>query len=256
LSGFGFILTIIINVLAYYSNTLLHRGLYYLYIHDIILTMRNFNAEPKTVVPWLATAVLGGLALHLAGKNRVAEQQVRTAEKAEAHIMHQATHDELTGLLNRRGLENLLAGNKPPRAILYADSTNLKAVNDKLSHDRGDQAITATADILKASLRPGDIAARTGGDEFLVLLDAERRESQDNLSPDELLAPVTSRIQKATQNLLELPENADLVSTGFDLAVGGAVWEQGMSIDDLRGAAEQAMYAAKTVQHQTNGQHR
>lgn len=194
--------------------------------------------------------------MYLAGKSRVSEQRAREAEKAEAHIMHQATHDELTGLLNRRGLEKLLAERRPPRAILYADSTNLKKVNDDLGHDRGDQAIIATANILKSGLRPGDVAARTGGDEFLVLLDTERRENQDTLSPDELLTPVSGRIHGATQSLLSLPENTDLVKAGFDIAVGGAVWEQGMSVDDLRSAAEQAMYAAKTLQHEANGRHR
>lgn len=197
--------------------------------------MNRFNKEPSRAIPSAANIALAGVALYLFGKNR--------------RLHHEATHDELTGLINRRGLNELLDGNRPPRALLYADSTELKKVNDTISHARGDDAIKETMRVLKDSLRPDDVVARIGGDEFLVLLDPTRRKSQDPLSPEQILNPVIARISEETQALLQLEENADLVATGFNIAVGGAVWEQGMSIEDLRNAAEQEMYAAKALQH-------
>ncbi len=224
--------------------------------YNTSMSRRNPNAEPKTGLPLAAQVTLAGAALYFANKSRQAEHRAKQAEKAEEHIMHQATHDELTGLLNTRGLEKLLAENRPPRAMVYADSTNLKGVNDTLGHDRGNEAIIKTAEVLQNNLRPGDVLARIGGDEFLVLLDPERREDQDILTPDELLGPVISRIGEATHGLLADEENADLVKAGFNIAVGGAVWQQGMAVDDLRGAAEAAMYDAKEIQHAANGSHR
>lgn len=88
--------------------------------------------------------------------------------------------DELTGLYNRRGFMNLArhhaqVSGRSRRGMLlfYADLDNLKLINDNFGHQMGDQAIIATASILKGSFRTSDIIARIGGDEFVVLaLDA------------------------------------------------------------------------------------
>lgn len=201
---------------------------------------QRFNIEPKVAIPWIASIALGGLSIYQRYKRREAE--------------HEATHDKLTGLLNERGLNKLLGENKPPRALLYVDGTNQKAINDNIGHARGDEAIVGTAKVLAESLRPGDVAARVGGDEFLVLLDTKRRTSPEPLSPDELLTPVTARIYDKTQTFLDA--NPDLKAEGFDIAVGGIVWQDGMSAKDAQLGAESAMYVNKDLQHQTNGQHR
>lgn len=95
-------------------------------------------------------------------------------------LERQSQHDELTGLLNRRGflnrIEHVLKTNEGTRgAVLYLDLDGLKDINDTLGHDVGDQAICHTARILEGCLPKGGLLARLGGDEFVmfVLLGAE-----------------------------------------------------------------------------------
>lgn len=88
--------------------------------------------------------------------------------------------DPLTGLLNRRGfyqtVENLLLrGERSDSSwvLLYLDLDGFKRVNDSLGHDAGDRVLRWVSEQLKACLRPFDILARMGGDEFTALLDLE-----------------------------------------------------------------------------------
>lgn len=91
-------------------------------------------------------------------------------------LTHQATHDSLTGLFNRRGtlefLEHVLAtvSEQRPVGLLFLDLDRFKAVNDALGHRGGDRFITIIADRLLRSLEPGSVAGRMGGDEFVVIL--------------------------------------------------------------------------------------
>ncbi len=96
----------------------------------------------------------------------------------QAEMLRQARTDPLTGLLNRRAfLEELerrldrLAHERRPGALLFVDLDNLKQVNDRLGHEVGDAAIRATAELLRAAVRPTDLVARLGGDEFALWLD-------------------------------------------------------------------------------------
>ncbi len=183
--------------------------------------------------------------------------QKKANEEAE-RVDREANYDELTGLLNLRGLNRELAKSPQPVAVLYVDGTNQKAINDIMTHQRGDDAIIGTANVITSSLRPDDIAARIGGDEFLVILNREPRDpahDEDLRSPDEVLGAVMGRVKSNTDSFLV--ENPDLVEkAGFDIAVGGVIWDEGLSIVELKNSAEAAMYAAKQKQHAANGSHR
>src|SRR6185295_5474437 len=86
-----------------------------------------------------------------------------------------ALHDPLTGLLNRAGLRDHVdtawAVRRPdePLAILFGDLDGFKGVNDSLGHDAGDEVLVHVAERLRAAVRAGDVVARWGGDEFVIL---------------------------------------------------------------------------------------
>jgi diguanylate cyclase (GGDEF)-like protein len=101
-----------------------------------------------------------------------------TAQRKLAHeLSHQATHDTLTGLVNRaefeRRLTHLLAsaGAQSPHALLYLDLDQFKVVNDTCGHVAGDDLLRQISALLRTKLRARDTLARLGGDEFGVLLD-------------------------------------------------------------------------------------
>lgn len=92
-------------------------------------------------------------------------------------IQHDAHHDHLTGLLNRRAfylmseqVASLAQRNKRPLCVLMIDIDHFKKINDRFGHDAGDIAIKRVSKVLKTCSRKSDIIARFGGEEFIVLL--------------------------------------------------------------------------------------
>jgi diguanylate cyclase (GGDEF)-like protein/PAS domain S-box-containing protein len=102
-------------------------------------------------------------------------RDVSTERELSLQLLHQATHDELTGLANRRQFESRLEAlitsrDAPASALLYLDLDQFKVVNDTCGHPAGDQLIRMAADTVRSTVRSGDIVARLGGDEFGLLL--------------------------------------------------------------------------------------
>ena len=101
-------------------------------------------------------------------------------KKYEEKIKYLSFHDSLTGLYNRayfnEELKKCNQSRKLPVTIIMADVDNLKHVNDTLGHEAGDRLLKKVADILMHDFRNEDIIARTGGDEFCIILPDTSRE--------------------------------------------------------------------------------
>lgn len=161
---------------------------------------------------------------------------------AEADSHHRATHDELTGLLNRaalldaigRRLVNDAAGGRAT-AVLFFDCDKFKHVNDTWGHRAGDNLLRDIAVRLPDRLGPADLLARHGGDEFAVLASVE--------TLDEAVALAEEVRRFFTQPVAILPGRGHVVSTSIGVALARPA--DGVTTDDLLARADAAMYEAK-----------
>jgi diguanylate cyclase len=141
---------------------------------------------------------------------RDVSERVVTAEA----LTHQATHDSLTGLANRslfdaaleEELEGLVTDGKRI-AVVYLDLDAFKEINDKFGHAVGDNVLRAVGEVLLASVRDTDVAARVGGDEFAVLLNPVTSVRHSSTIAKRLQANVAAEIIRM------LPETRSIKST-------------------------------------------
>jgi diguanylate cyclase (GGDEF)-like protein len=159
--------------------------------------------------------------------------------KAELAAQALATHDPLTGLLNRRGFQEVIArhvGLDTPRLrVLALDLDGFKAVNDLRGHHVGDALLKAVAARISACVRPIDSVVRLGGDEFVVLL--------SNVTFAEASRLADRLIEDIGQTPFPI-EGAPLVRVGVSIGIACAP-EDGCEIDVLHRRADLALYEAK-----------
>ena len=178
----------------------------------------------------------------LAAREQVeaAEQRISELEMALEAASAKVKEDQLTGAYNRRGLaENFQreisraerTGNDLSVALIDVD--NFKQLNDRYGHLTGDDALKYLVDVIKHNLRPADIVARFGGEEFVLLLpDTPLHEAMDTVQ----------RLQRELTKTFFMANNDRLVIT---FSAGVARWHLGEQDIDVIERADQAMYQAK-----------
>jgi diguanylate cyclase (GGDEF)-like protein/PAS domain S-box-containing protein len=165
---------------------------------------------------------------------------ITDVHRAKEQLEHRALHDDLTGLPNRalllEHLSRALARSRRTGAavgVLFLDLDGFKAINDSFGHSAGDEYLTRVATRIRASVRASDLAARVGGDEFVVVC--------ENLAGPADAAVVADQIQRALAT--EIPLRAASVTAGA--SIGIAVSHPGSAPETLLRDADAAMYVAK-----------
>ncbi len=164
-------------------------------------------------------------------------------EKKKSELEQLAYYDPLTGLPNRRFFfdhANLILENSKrygnPLTLLIIDIDHFKKINDTYGHEAGDLVLKSFADILRKSIRQSDLPARSGGEEFLILM------PNTNLSQGKVVA---ERIRTKFQNSLIVYEGKEIRAT---LSGGLASYKEGVeTVDDLTRMADKALYKAKEL---------
>lgn len=158
----------------------------------------------------------------------------------QQHLSHLATEDPLTRLLNRRGLEDALhvslahaSRQDLPTSAIMIDIDHFKKVNDSFGHDTGDNVIRMVASLIGRMCRGSDVVARTGGEEFLVILPST------DLDSARILA---ERIRLA---IGDHPLLVDQLRIPVTVSLGVASTRGDVTLDKLAQDADRAMYLAK-----------
>lgn len=171
-------------------------------------------------------------------KRRHDEEELRALHDK---LREEAIHDPLTGLYNRRYLEETLKRELSraerdghPLSVLMGDIDHFKRLNDTYGHPAGDDVLRALGSLLRRNVRASDIPCRYGGEEFVVVL------------PNTPLEVARERAELVRQNFADLPiafggrQLESTVSIGVSVYLG-----HGDTVDALISAADQALYKAK-----------
>ena len=163
---------------------------------------------------------------------------------ADEVLRHRVLHDSLTGLPNRLSFieslrDALRRGNASgsPVGVLFLDLDHFKLINDSIGHHAGDELLRAVAPRLRAHLRPGDIVARFGGDEFGVLV--------DRLADEEEAVAIAGRVADAFAEPYSMGGADHFVTASIGIAVARPSGREPVDAELLIRDADAAMYRAK-----------
>lgn len=191
----------------------------------ILPTSRSFSRNAKKV---------------LENVNTLLPQVVSRARGAE-ELAYRATHDSLTGLLNRRGLEETFPQNlshlstKMDRTVFFFDLDKFKEVNDQFGHAVGDEYLIEIAKRLTETSRPVDSIARIGGDEFVIV--AQGFDSEEALN---------TAAQRFLDNLSKPFTTLQKINLKPRVSVGIAQWKSHEGLAAAISHADSRMYEAKS----------
>lgn len=178
---------------------------------------------------------------------QAARDEASRAEQRIAELQHELEeasrlmrHDQLTGALNRRGLEETFEKEsaralrrKVSLCVALLDIDNFKKLNDTYGHQAGDDALIHLVSVIRQNLRPNDVVARLGGEEFIILYPESDLEQS---------AAALVRLQRELTKAYFLADEQKILIT---FSAGVSPWSHGEPMDEVIERADKAMYEAK-----------
>ncbi len=168
-------------------------------------------------------------------------QDVTERKRAEEILAHEATHDPLTGALNRRAVLDTLSRecsrerrHHSGLAVVICDIDHFKKINDTHGHMVGDEVLCGLVRLLECHLRPYDYLGRWGGEEFVLILPAVKEKDEDGLY---------ERLRKV---VMDTTIHTKAGSISITISLGVKLWKENENADQMITAADVALYRAKS----------
>ncbi|WP_296231759.1 sensor domain-containing diguanylate cyclase [Pseudomonas sp. UBA4617] len=214
-------------------------------VHQLPLIVLVAHSADEVFQSWRRTAIMvsvatGLLCVGILWLTLLLGRELRRRQEAEQGLETLAATDSLTGLANRRRLDQVLRQewtraqrSRKPLAVLMVDVDHFKAFNQRHGHAGGDHALREVAKTIEACIRrPADLAARYGGEEFQVVL------PETDLAGAQLLA---ERIRASVEALAPFADDARSVT----VSIGIGLSDTQHDLARVLGAADEALYRAK-----------
>ncbi|WP_420170115.1 diguanylate cyclase [Neptuniibacter caesariensis] len=227
-----------VNTAEFYINpddrdrmvlSLMHKG----HVTDFDCELKNHHGEPF----W---ALFSATLIEVQGEQAVfAAMSDISARKALEGMLHKQAHtDPLTGILNRRAVLDLSSQYKKAAEdesvfVAMLDLDYFKRLNDTYSHSAGDQVLKAFASEVSGLLRDGDVFARMGGEEFLVMLSVGSEEQAELI------------LQRIREKIAMMTVPFDSVDLKVTVSIGFAAWSSDAEFKQVTHQADLALYEAK-----------
>lgn len=178
----------------------------------------------------------------LSNRLRSGNDMVAITQTKQKEQEHAANSDALTGLNNRRWLDDVLARLKgielldlAPLAVLMLDVDHFKRYNDEYGHKSGDLVLQMVAHTMRKSLRPSDMVARYGGEEFIIILPH---------TPAKQASAVAERLRASVERLQISADQGNALPS-VTISVGVAPLKDGECVEDAIEVADKQLYLAK-----------
>lgn len=212
------------------------------YLNDDVIFEKQSEVSWRKIDGQIVDLEIVGKGLIYQGNNaiQVIINDITERKKIENKLQYMATHDPLTGLLNRHAIEDMVEHSfsvlQPANrtAILFLDVDSFKDVNDTLGHPIGDELLKLIAARLSNNVRKGDTVARLGGDEFIIII--------PNLRCENDVIPVATKLLKSFNEIFRVGPYRIKLTASIGISISSVHRQK---VKTLLKNADIALYQAK-----------